>query len=351
MSDEHNPFAVVPQTQSAMVRSEEQRAVAEVQAAIVLARANPRDQRAAMDRILNACQRKGLAETALYSYSRGGTDISGPSIRLAEMIAQNWGNLQFGIRELDQHAGISTVQAYAWDVETNTRREVTFQVKHERYTKQGKKNLEDPRDIYETVANQGARRVRACVLAVIPGDVVEAAVRECESTMRANADTSPDGIAKMLEAFAKIGVTKQQIETRIQRRIESIQPAQVVGLKKIYASVRDGMSSVDEWFQPEAKNGAEGAKLADRVASMAGKVGQPAGQSELAKQVADAMKALNFDRDDVAFAYEVTETPKGAKLSELPDAQLHRLKDYLDNMAERRAAGDQAVDTTLPATL
>jgi hypothetical protein len=41
-------------------------------------------------------------------------------------------------------------------LETNTRREVTFQVPHIRYTKKGGYRLEDPRDIYEMVANQGA---------------------------------------------------------------------------------------------------------------------------------------------------------------------------------------------------
>jgi hypothetical protein len=201
-----------------------------------------------MDRILNACARPSLADSAVYTYSRGGTDVSGPSIRLAEAIAQNWGNLQFGIRELEQARGESTVQAFAWDVETNTRREVTFHVPHTRHTKKGVIKLEDPRDIYEMVANQGARRLRSCVLAVIPGDVVEAAVAQCEVTMKAKADTSPEAMQKMVVAFQAFGVTKEQIEKRIQRRLDAIQPAQVVGLKKIYASLRDGMSAPADWF-------------------------------------------------------------------------------------------------------
>jgi len=247
-----NPFAALPaqarQTGGAVAQSDQQRAVAEVQAAMMIARMNPRDQIAAMDRILNACARPTLADSAIYTYSRGGADVSGPSIRLAEAMAQAWGNMQFGIRELDQRNGESTVQAFAWDVETNTRREVTFQVPHIRYTKSGSKKLEDPRDVYEMVANQGARRLRACILAVIPGDVTEAAVNQCETTMKTKADTSPEAMQKMLAAFDPFGVTKEQIEKRIQRRLDAIQPAQVVSLKKIYASLRDGMSSVEDWF-------------------------------------------------------------------------------------------------------
>jgi len=234
---------------AALANTDQQRAIAEVHAAMVIARANPRDPIAAMDRIFNACARPTLAERALYSYSRGGTDITGPSIRLAEAVAQQWGNIQFGVRELDQRGDMSTVQAFAWDIETNTRREVTFQVPLIRHTKKGSYKLEDPRDIYEMVANQGARRLRACILAVIPGDVIEAAVQQCEETLRAKADTSPETIQKMLGAFAEFSVTKEQIEARIQRRIDAIQPAQVVSLKKIYASLRDGMSAAADWFE------------------------------------------------------------------------------------------------------
>lgn len=234
---------------SATANTDTQRAIAEVQAAMIIARSNPRDMLAANDRILNACQRQSLAECAIYQYARGGTDISGPSIRLAEAIAQNWGNMQFGIRELDQRNGESTVQAFAWDVETNTRREVTFQVPHVRYTRSGSKKLEDPRDIYEMVANQGARRLRACILAVIPGDVIDAAVTQCEETIKAKADTSPEGQKKLVDAFAQFGVSKEHIEKRIQRRLDAIQPAQVVALKKVYASLRDGMGSPSEFFE------------------------------------------------------------------------------------------------------
>ncbi len=253
MANDLNPFATsTPQQSGAVAQSDQQRAIAEVQAAIMNARMNPRDQMQAMDRILNACTRKGLAEAAVYQYARGGTDISGPSIRLAEAIAQQWGNIQFGTRVLDQSGGESTVQAFAWDVETNTRREITFQVKHERHTRQGAKKLTDPRDIYELEANQGARRLRACILGIIPGDVAEAAVNQCEVTMKSTADTSPEAIKKLLEAFQTFGVNKEQIEKRIQRHIEAIQPAQIVSLKKIYVSLRDGMSTAVDWFEAAA---------------------------------------------------------------------------------------------------
>lgn len=254
-TDQNNPFGSqmqVRSAQNATAEAGQQREIAEVQAAMVIAKRFPRNQMEATDKILQACTRTSLAEGALYSYSKGGSDVTGPSIRMAEVLAQCWGNISFGIRELEQRNGESSVEAFAWDIETNTRQVKVFQVGHVRHSKSGVKKLTDPRDIYELVANQGARRLRACILGVIPGDVTEAAVKQCEETLHANADTSPEGIKKLTSAFEKIGISKEQIEVRIQRRIETIRPAQIVQLKKVYASLRDGMSEVGDWFDASA---------------------------------------------------------------------------------------------------
>lgn len=247
-----NPFgssAIAERQSEAMVAVEQTRAIAETQAAMAIAKRFPRDPVAAMDRILNACTRPTLAEQALYTYARGGTEITGPSIRLAEGLAQNWGNLQFGIRELEQRAGESTVETFCWDVETNTKQVKTFQVKHERHTKKGSYALTDPRDIYELTANQGARRLRACILGIIPGDVVEAAVKQCEVTLNTKAEVTPDRLKSLLEKFAEFKITQAQIEARIQRHLDAMAPAQMVGLGKIYNSMKDGMSTAAEWFE------------------------------------------------------------------------------------------------------
>ncbi len=92
--------------------------------------------------------------------------------------------MESDITELEQKEDSSTVEAYAWDLETNTKRSMIFEVKHERKAKGKINKFDDPRDIYQLVANQGSRRVRACILAVIPGDVVESAVEECKKFLK-----------------------------------------------------------------------------------------------------------------------------------------------------------------------
>jgi len=234
-----NPFgnqgAVAPQSSggNAMMTAEVQRGIAEVQAMTMLAMHNPRVPAIAMDKILIECQRKSLAEVAIYTFPRGGQTVTGPSIRLAEVIKRNWGHMRSGWRCLERTKGRSLIQAFAYDMQTNVGETREFEVRHFRDTRQGPKPLTDERDIYELEANQAARRVRACILALIDGDVIEAALDQCTRTLEAVADTSPENLKKMLEAFAPFKVNQKMVEARLGRNLSAITPAQLVGLRNI----------------------------------------------------------------------------------------------------------------------
>ncbi len=310
------PVAATPKD-DALVRAVSQREVAEAQGMMLVAQRFPRDEAAARERILIACQRPGLAEAAIYTYPRGGTQVTGPSIRLAEAFAQIWGNLQFGIRELEQSAGRSTMEAYAWDLEHNVRQVKVFQVRHLRHAQGTVHALETPRDIYEEVANQGARRMRACILGLIPGDIVEDAVAECEKTLKTKADTSPAALKKMVTDFAAFGVTKEQIEGRLQRRLDAITPAQKINLVKVYNSMKDGMSVAADWFgtpgeAEEKRTGNAGVKEALKKGAAKAKAAEqstptpeseekpePSGRGALLNQIEEAITMTGDDRQRV----------------------------------------------------
>lgn len=223
----------------------------EVQAAMVIAKRFPRNEVESYNRIIRACKRHTLAEQAMYEYPRGETKVSGPSIRLAEAMAQNWGNLDFGIIELEQKNGESQVMAYAWDLETNTRQTKIFSVPHIRSTKKGNFPLKDPRDIYELVANQGARRLRACILGVIPGDVIDSAVAQCEATLIGQCEGPLiDTVRQIANTFSeKYGVTVPMLEKYIGCKIESFTMNDLIRLKKVYRSLEDGMAKREDVFE------------------------------------------------------------------------------------------------------
>ncbi|WP_407067031.1 hypothetical protein [Heyndrickxia faecalis] len=233
-----------------MAQASSSREMEEVKGQIFMAKQFPRNVFQAEQRILDACKRPSLAETAMYQYPRGGTKVTGPSIRLAEVLAQNWGNISFGVKELEQREGESVAMAYAWDLETNTRQEKIFTVKHTFKAKGKLKKLDDPRDIYEKVANDGARRLRSCILGIIPGDIVDNAVKQCEETLRGNGKGPlKDRVAKMLKVFKeKYRVTQEMIEDRLGYHADAFTEIDLVNLGKIYNSLQDGMSKVDDWF-------------------------------------------------------------------------------------------------------
>jgi hypothetical protein len=294
-----NPFAgapVVAAPTGASAAAMAQREIAEIQAAMIIAKKFPRDPIVSMDRILNACARVSLAEEATYTFARGGQNISGPSIRLAEQLARDWGNIQAGVIELSRANGVSEVMTYAWDLETNFKDEKRFQIKHWRDTREGGYAIKDERDIYELLANQAARRKRACILAIIPGDVQEAAVRQCEITLKSSGEVTPEKIKAMIEGFATYSVTKEMIEKKIQRRIDAIEPAQVVQLRRIFTSLKDGMGVASDYFEvepadadaPPAKKGTEGVK--DKIkAKQANKPTAAAASPETAEKSDDAI--------------------------------------------------------------
>lgn len=234
------------------VAIEVSRAVAEAQGKLIIAKRFPRDEVQAYNRVAQACQRKGIAEKAFYSYSRGGSTVSGPTIRFAEELARCWGNIDYGIKELSQDDGKSEMQAYAWDLETNAQSVQNFTNPHIR-EKSGKAvKLTSQRDIYEINANMGARRLRSRILAILPNDLVDMAINECKKTLAGNNEEPLiDRVKKMVVAFGKIGVTQEQIETRLKKKVENMTSDDFIDFTGIYNAIKNGESKIADWFEAE----------------------------------------------------------------------------------------------------
>lgn len=226
------------------------REASEVQAAVFMAKRFPRDENAALARINKSCQRIGLASKAIYAYPRGDKNVTGPSIRLAEALAQAWGNVQTSWGVLETRPGESVCMAYCWDIETNFRDMRMFTVKHELSTRNGTKVLTDPRDIYELIANQCARRKRACILSVIPKDVVDAAVETCQKTLStAYKEPLIDRLRKMVSVFEQeFSVSLGAIERYMGYKLEAFTELDMVTLRGVYAALRDGEAKREDYF-------------------------------------------------------------------------------------------------------
>ena len=234
------------------VAIEASRAIAEAQGKLVIAKRFPRDEVEAYAKAMEACQRPAMAAKAFYSFPRGGQTVEGPTIRFAEELARCWGNIDYGIKELSQDDGKSEMQAYAWDLETNAQSVQNFTNPHQR--EQGKKmvNLTSQRDIYENNANMATRRLRSRILAILPSWFVEDAIEECKKTIAGRNDTPLiDRVKKMVVAFAKIGVTQEQIERRLKKKIDTMNSDDFVEYTGIYNAIKQGESKIADWFEAE----------------------------------------------------------------------------------------------------
>ena len=234
------------------VAIEASRAIAEAQGKLVIAKRFTRDEVEAYAKAMEACQRPTMAAKAFYSFPRGGQTVEGPTIRFAEELARCWGNIDYGIKELSQDDGKSEMQAYAWDLETNAQSVQNFTNPHQR--EQGKKmvNLTSQRDIYENNANMATRRLRSRILAILPSWFVEDAIEECKKTLAGRNDTPLiDRVKKMVVAFAKIGVTQEQIEKRLKKKIDTMNADDFVEYTGIYNAIKQGESKIAEWFESD----------------------------------------------------------------------------------------------------
>lgn len=241
---------------------EDNRSIQEVQAQVVMAKRFPRDLNVVYLNIMNICKRRSVAEKAQYKYPKAGAVVKGPSIRLTEALAQQYGNLDFGVKELERNDGYSIAESYCWDLEKNTRVAKRFKVPHAIGLKNGQtKVLRDHRDIYEHVANYAARRMRACILGILPVDIVEDAVNACTKTLLDGAgETKEQRIQRMTVAFNDLGVSVEMLEERLGHKLDLLNGEEFVDLVSIYNSIKDKQAKRGDFFnfkgeaeEPEGK--------------------------------------------------------------------------------------------------
>lgn len=294
------PTANVPQVQAAkdLIEAQATREQATAQGMMVLAKQFPRDLDQTLDGIVTQITKyatESWLERATYAFPRGDTTVTGPSIRTAEIIAQNYGNLDFSITEISRSATESLVEAYCYDAQMNTRATLRFTVPHELQLKGGrKKKLTDPRDIYEMVMNQGSRRLRACIFRVVPEFVVDTALAAVKDRQR---QSMPDPVAymreKVLPWFERRGVKQAQVQEYIHKKIDFVGVEDVIRLRDICNAVKEGMSNLEDYFPPAEQP--KGSGVQGQKEALKAKAGQSARKPDM------------FDDDAAAEADEPTQ--------------------------------------------
>jgi hypothetical protein len=241
------------------VMIEQERAVAEAQGKIAVAKKFRRNNAEVTVEFLDACKSPEFATAAFYAVPNRG---SGESIRFAEEAARCYGNFEFGHRELSRSDGKSEVEVYAWDVERNNfaRRQIT--IMHVVDTKNGPKVLRDQADIDNRIANVASKQVRGRILALLPKALVAAGKAECKKTLAGgNEKPVSQRIVDMTVAFSKIGVTAAMLEKHLTHKLDETTIDELADLAGIFNAIREG-TKASEFFGGEKVDNDAAAALA-----------------------------------------------------------------------------------------
>src|SRR5581483_3847489 len=328
---------------------EQTRDIAEVQAAIIVARQFPRNVPQAIADMRDSCRRKELADRAFFRYPQGGQIVSGPSVHLARELARVWGNFQYGAVELrrDDEYGQSEMLAFAWDVQTNTRNSSVVAESHKKNT--GGRDLTDLRQIYENNANVISRRVREAILASLPTWFVEEAKDICAKTIAEGGGVPlAQRIANAIEVFGNLGITIPQLEVKIGAATEKWTDHDVANLRVIRQSLLRGEVTKDEEFPPprvtaDEITGTPPAAPATPAAEMAPAAAEQDAQPEASDEPGSARpeqvgkvesvysSALGFKRAEHRLAVGASEQIIGRDLTGPSEGRVHA------NLSEREA--------------
>lgn len=213
------------------------------------------------------------ARSAEYAKPVGGSTVKGASIRLAELAAMCWGNLDIEISEPVVTDKSVSVKASAWDLQRNYRQEAVVST-----SIVGKNGARFAGHMVETTAlATAAKAKRNAILAIIPRSYISDLLEVAKSVARGNEKPLAQVRAEMLDYFARTyKVGKDQIFALLEiDGVDDLDLDRIDTLRGVATAIKEG-SSPDEFFaKSESKTDAVKAKLADRKKPVAPKPEAP----------------------------------------------------------------------------
>lgn len=194
-----------------------------------------------------------VAESCIYALPRGGKSITGPSVRLAEIVASTWGNLHTGKRVIGAEEKEVISQGVAWDLEKNLRHTVETR---RRITSKSGKRFDD--DMITLTGNAAASiAYRNAVFGVVPGAYVKAIYAKVREVAVGTAGTLVDKRAHYVAKLGKMGVPLDRLLARVDKvTIEDVGLDELETLIGLGTAIFNKDTTIDDAFPPVAKPGA-----------------------------------------------------------------------------------------------
>ena len=230
---------------------------AEVDIQITTAKRFPRDlKKVRMAALSLATTDQDIARSCFYVLRRGGKNIEGPGVRLAEIVASQWGNLRLTSLVVEVGTMVVRARGMAHDLEKNVAYSSDVSV---RITgKDGKRYSEDMIVVSGNAAC--AKALRNVIFKAVPFAYIKPIYEAAKKCAVGDATTVNARKAGALAKFKELDITQEQLVTYL--GINSWEDAGLYELETLVGtitSIEDGTTTIQELFfnkpvkQTEAK--------------------------------------------------------------------------------------------------
>lgn len=219
----------------------------ELDTQIATAKAYPRVAKTVLENAIGtATMNLDIAESCFYIVPRAGDTITGESIRLAEIIAGEWGNLHFGTRVLGHSNKEVTAEAVVWDLEKNNK--VTIQETRRITNKDGKLYSADM--IQTTGKAASSIALRNGIFKMVPRSFTLSIVMKIKEYIT-TAKNPEERIKKALASFASKKVPEAALLKILgKEKVSDLDANDLFQLIGLWNALKDNVITVDEILNP-----------------------------------------------------------------------------------------------------
>jgi hypothetical protein len=193
------------------------------------------------------------AGACFYSLPRGGKNIQGPSIRLAEIALSCFGNVRAGSRiiELDADGKFPavTIQAVCHDLQKNVA--VSIEKRRRIVGKKSHGGIIDEDDINLAANAASAIALRDAIFKVVPGALIRPVFDAARKVAIGDARTLSDRRQRAIEAFTKMGVSIERVLASVGKtKVDEINLEDLEVLLGMFTAIKEGTTTIESAFPP-----------------------------------------------------------------------------------------------------
>lgn len=225
---------------------------ANVDSQVATAKQYPRD----LKRVLNnsiaiVTMNQETAQCCSYALPRGNKSITGPSVHLAKILVQQYGNMMVEAKVVGVTDKQVISRGTAWDLENNVA--TAFEVRRSIVNKNGQRYNDDMITVTGNAANSIAYRNAA--LSVIPKSITDAAYNAAQKMITGDLSDEEKMIAKrkkVLDGFKDTyGIVESEVLKLIGKEtVNQVKANEIAILIGMAQSLADGDTTVAELMKP-----------------------------------------------------------------------------------------------------